>query len=522
MLLNKYLMVILMVLATAQVTINAQTPSEKVRVFKDGNSVYIRSYFSPTQDVVMMMGKGQNDQINFSTWTTLIPSTTPDNEMTPPDAVCIHSCSDDSTPWVINNTYIGANHGLMDGRSLEAKGYNFSNQDVGSMWIDSANNKFYVMKVLNPTNIWILSDNLSSSEIWKFNTTISGKQLKNAVSGQVCQIEKNDPAQLRPIVRIRKLQYLVDGETPLPDKVSTLCNFLNIREESDIINPVSLLNEVKANPGKEANFTSDKLTSILSDDITYRLGPMGSCIIEYRSKANCNFNLVYMGFIQSSPLNKGAWFDSYTCYVPKSLPFEKNKVQYDFRAGQDFMPALPVGLSFNASEKNVKKPLNLPSRCIQIIGKKVDGKITSKVGYAFGYSPLNGVSKLDERSKNTENSLYIHTTQKSYPSAIDKKLGLIPAGKEFHCIAYRQYFDPTTYPNTNGVYYHKEGDSYIVYIDYQKEVAKDTIKLPDYLVGKKISLIEASIDLSLPETVPAEGLTISIDKPYAYIVLKLD
>jgi len=409
----------------------------------------------------------------------------------------------------------------MDGRNLEAKGYNFSKQDVGSMWLDGANNKFYIMKVLSPTNIWILSDNLSSSEIWKFNITISGKQLRNTVSGQVCQIEKNDQVQLRPIVRINKLQYLIDGETPLPDKVSILCNFLTIREESDIIDPSSLLNEVKANPGKEVNFISDKLASIISDIITYRLSPMGSCIIEYRSKANRNFNLVYMGFIQSSPLHKG-WFDSYNYYVPKSLPFEKNKVKYDFRAGQDFMPPVPVGISFNYKEKNIENPQNLPSRFIQIIGKKVDGRITSKVGYAFGYSPLSGVSKLGERAKNTDNSIYIHTTSKSYPSAIDKKLWQIPAGKEFYCVAYRQYFDPSVYPNTNSVYYHQEGKSYIVYIDYQKEVAKDTIKLPGYLVGKKISVIEANIDLSLPGTVPAEGLTMSINKPYAYIVLKLD
>lgn len=521
MLLNKYLMgIIITLLATVQVTLNAETPLDKIRVFKNGNNVYIRSYLSPTQDVVMMMGKGQNDQINFS-YTTLIPSCTPDNSMSSKPPVCIHLCGDDSTPWIINNTYLGGNHGLQYGLNLEVKGHNFSNQDVGSMWLDNANNKFYVMKVHSPTNIWILSDNLSSSEIWKFNITISGKQLKNAVNGQVCQIEKNNQVQLRPIVRIKKLQYLVDGETPLRDKVSTLCNFLTIREESDLIAPDALLNMVKANPGKEVNFTSEKLASILSDNITYRLGPMGSCIIEYRSKANSNFNLDHMGFIQSGPLNK-SMFDNYTYYVPKSLPFEKNNVKYDFRAGQDFMPPVPVSLFFNASEKNVENPLNLPARYIQIAGKKENDKITSKVGYAIGYSPLSGVSALGERAKNTENALCIYKSSKSYPYAIDKKIGQIPAGKEFHCVAYRQYFDPSVYPNANSVYYHQEGDSYIVYIDYQKEVAKDTIKLPGYLVGKKISVIEASIDLSLPETVPAEGLTMSINKPYAYIVLKLD
>ena len=318
---------IAMMLVATQVTLNAQTPPEKIQVFKDGNEIYIRSYFSPVQDVVIVMGKGANDQINFS-YTTLIPSTTPDNEMTSQPKMVIHSCSDDTPPWVINNTFIGGNHGFPHGRNLVVKGYNFGIQDVGSMWLDSTNNKFYVIKVLSPSNIWMLSDNSSNSVIWNFNSRITGSQLKNAVNGQVCQIEKNDQVQMHPFVRIKKVRYLVDGEKELPNKEAVLCTFLTINEESDIIDPNSLLNTVKTNPGNAVNFTSDKLASILSDNITYHLAPMGTCIIEYHSKANRSFKLDHMGFIQSMQLNKSE-FDSYTYYVPKSLPFEKNKVKYD-------------------------------------------------------------------------------------------------------------------------------------------------------------------------------------------------
>lgn len=519
--LKKYLMVIVMVFAATQIILNAQTPPEKVRVFKNGNNVYIRSYFSPEQDVVIYMSKGRNNnQIGFLT-TTLIPSSTPDSEISSKSSEVIHICNDDTPPWILNDSYIGANHGLQHGRNLVVSGYSFSTQDIGSMWVDADNNKFYILKVLSPTNIVVLSENIRKSEIWKFNPYIKGNRLENTANNKACNIEKNNPIQLYPVVRIKRVEYLVDGVTPLPENVSTLCKFLTIREESDIIDPSSLINAVKANPGKEVNFIGDELASILSDDITYRLGPMGCCIVEYRSKANSNFSLGYMGYIQSMQLNKKV-FDSYTYYIPKSLPFEKNKIKYDFRAGQDFMPLLPVNILFNANEKNVENPLDLPSRFIQIVGKTVNDKITSKVGYALGYSPLVGVSKSGERANNTESSFLISKNGKSYPYAIDKKLGLIPSGKEFHCVAYRQYFDPTVYPNTNSVYYHQEEDSYILYIDYQKEIAKDTIKLPSYLVGKKISVIESSIDLSLPDTVPSEGLTLSINKPYAYIVLKLD
>ena len=61
-----------------------------------------------------------------------------------------------------------------------------------------------------------------------------------------------------------------------------------------------------------------------------------------------------------------------------------------------------------------------------------------------------------------------------------------------------------------------------MYIDYKEKIARDTIKLPDYLIGKKISVLESSGDLSLPELVPDEGLILKIDDPYTYIVLKLE
>jgi hypothetical protein len=500
--------------------LNVQVPPDKVQVFKDGDIVYIRSGFSFDQDVMIVMNKGSNGQINFS-HTTLIPSTKTENKTDSAIPIIIHQCGDDSAPWKINGTYLGANHGFAYGRNLEVKGYSFTNRDLGRIWLDSANNKFYIMKVLSSANVWLLSENSSGSAIWEFNASIVGDQLRNAVNGQACQIINNNQVQLRPFVRIKKVQYLCDGEKTLIDKEPTLCNFLIIHEESDIIDPVSLLNVIKANPGKVVNYTDDETASIISDNITYRLSPMGSCIIEYSSRANCDFILDYMGFIQSGPLNKNV-FDSYIYYVPKSLPFEKNKIKYDFRKGQDFMPPITAPLFFNTNEGNIENPLNLPDRFIQIAGKKTNDGITSKVGYVIGYSPLIGVSKLGERAKNTGNSLLVYTSSKSYPHAIDNKLGRITAGKEFHCVAYRQYFSPSVYPNTNGVYYHQEGDAFIVYIDYKEKIARDTIKLPDYLIGKKISVLESSGDLSLPELVPDEGLILKIDDPYTYIVLKLE
>jgi hypothetical protein len=64
----------------------------------------------------------------------------------------------------------------------------------------------------------------------------------------------------------------------------------------------------------------------------------------------------------------------------------------------------------------------------------------------------------------------------------------------------------------------------MLYIDYHKAVQKDIIKLPAYLIGKKITIVEKtpSLNLLTDKTVPAEGLAISVNEQYGYAVLRLD
>ena len=145
-----------------------------------------------------------------------------------------------------------------------------------------------------------------------------------------------------------------------------------------------------------------------------------------------------------------------------------------------------------------------------------------KIGYVIGYSLIEGITHPEMRSKNCETPLYLYVSNKTYPHAIDG--GTLEAGKEFHCLACRQYFDPTAYKNATCVYWHKEGDSYLLYIDYHKSVENDIIKLPDFFWGKKISIVEKtpSVKLMSEETVLAAGIVMSIKGNYGYIVLRID
>jgi hypothetical protein len=498
--------------------------SDKLTVLRKDGTVYLRSAFSKDQDMVITVAEkwGTNFQTNFLN-TRLVPHETPESETVSAKGLIIHNCGDDATPWNLNGTYIGGNHGTSDVIEITAKNHGLTVKDIGSAWTDESGKTFYMIKVPKADIIQLISENEGKDGIWKFTRSLKGKELKCVSDGKILNVETAKLTQLWPACRINKQEYLVNGKEPLAPNKSVVCDYFDIVEEYDIIAPDSLLESIKTNPGKEADFRAKDLDAVLTNRIVYRFQPMGACTVEHKSTARRKFNIGYMGFIQSAALTKGD-FDTHSYYIPKTLPFAKAGVNYDFKSIQDFSVPPVVPLNFNSAEKNIEDKNKLPDRFIQFLGKKGKGGSSNRVGYAIGYSLIEGLTRPDERSVNCRNSLFLYTSSKTYPSAIDSAIGVVPAGKEFYCLAYRQYFDPSAYKNATSVYWHKEVDSYILYIDYHKPVENDIIKLPDYLSGKKISIVEKtpSVKLLNEKTVPTEGLSFSVHGAYGYAVLKLD
>ncbi len=421
----------------------------------------------------------------------------------------------------MNGTYIGGNHGCSDVIEITAKNHGFTVKDIGSAWTDEVGKTFYVIKLPKPDIIQVLSENEGKDGIWKFTRSLKGKELKRVSDGKILNVETAKVTQLWPACRMNRQEYLVNGKDPLAPGKSAVCDYFDIVEEYDIIAPDSLLESIKGNPGKEADFRAKDLDAVLTNRIVYRFQPMGTCTVEHISTARRGFNLSYSGFIQSAQLETGS-LSTHEYYVPKTLPFELKGRKYDFAHFEDFSQKLPGDLLFGPKYKNTSDSKNPPDRFIQFLGEKKNGATERKIGYVIGYSLIQGITRPETRAANCEASLFLYVSNKTYPHAVDG--GTVPAGKEFHCLAYRQYFDASAYKNATSVYWHKESDSYLLYVDYHKSVENDMIKLPDYLSGKKISIVEKtpSVKLLTDTIVPSKGLSLSVDGAYGYAVLKLD
>lgn len=516
---SKYILLILFLVICEGFTTMATITKDKISVLKSGKTVYIRSFFSDEQDIVTPIGIGRaNNQINFSHAYLIDKRTklTPGNVL---KGICIHRNNDDSTPWNLNGTYIGGNHGCSDGREIVSTGHGFSEKDLGSEWLDSDGEKFYIIKIADKDRFWILSENKGKGDVWKFNKNIKGKSLKNSQTGKLLNIEKIEMVQITPACRIKKQECLVNGKTPLEDGVVTNCDFLDIVEDYDIIATDSLLEATINNAGKKIDFTGSQLDSVVNNRITYQFQPYGTCVIDYKARADRDFNLSYMGFIQAAPLFQDK-FKTHEYYIPKVKPFEEQGRKFDFRGIQDYTQKRDFGLYFNKGSMLADKN-NLPERFIQFLGTDNE----RKVGFVLGYSLISGITKPEIRAKNCKRALFLWTSQKSYPSAIDSRMGMIKKGQIFHCIAYRQYFQPhSASKNATCVYWNKQNGSTIVYIDYHKSVQGDTIQLPIIFKGKKISVVEKTPGIKLTQTsVPDTGIiNVSTTNKTDYIVLKLD
>jgi len=400
---------------SALLSLGARDHTSGIVVLQEGLIVYVRSTLSASEDLVIPLHIGPaNGQIIFGN-SFLVPAETPMDPARLAEAKWpFHAAFDDATPWLLNSTYIGANHGANDVIRITSPAHGFSKKDLGSAWKDSNGTSFYLLEIIDEDVVHLLSENSGVFPRWKFTRSIAGAELTNETTGHTFRAQASELVQLTPACRIRSRQFLADGK-PFKQGVPTPCENFEVVEEYDIIAPDSVLEAVKNAAGQKVDFVADDLGAVVNNRIVYHFQPEGACVIRHRATALRDFDLGLMGFIQSSPLHAGENSRLLSC-IPKTLPFSAGGMDYDFRGLQDLSVPPAEPLIFSSEHGNVADAANLPDRFIQILreGEK-------QVGFVMGYSLLHGLTKPAVRAANTGSPLFIYTTRKTYPAAIDKK-----------------------------------------------------------------------------------------------------
>jgi len=502
-----------------------QEQAAPLRVLRSHPLVHIRSQFREDADLVISTGLGANRQITFFR-THLIPRAA---GMTPEElstGVLIHQATDDATPWNLNGTYIGGNHGCSDVVGVRSTDHGLGTADIGGTWTDAEGTPFHVVKIPDKDTLWFLSDNRGDHPIWRFTTQIVGDRITNGNGAETrsLQVEEQKRTQLVPALRLLRQEFLADGHRPLAEGQPVECEFLDLVEDQEIINPGAVLAAILARPGVEPDWVAADLAAVVRNRIVYRFHSNGATIVDTRSEALQEFELGYMGFVQSAKLDTGE-FDTHEYLVPGTLPFELGGSRYDFSALQDYRQLLAQPVIFSEQAGNLQDPATPPSRFLQFLGRKMDTGIRREVGYALGYSPVSGMTAGGGHGQSVEIAAMLFTSSKSYPHAVDRKLfGKVPAGTEFHCVAYRQYFDPSVAAPATGCHWNRQGDKIIVYADFHQPADRILLPLPAFFAGREFTILErsSSVIVHAEGRIPENGLRVSSDGSPGFLTIAVE
>lgn len=499
-------------------------------VIIDTPYIYVRTPFDAVTDLVQRLTLNTTATTIASTakpvnfWGTyLIAKSTPNTAyyiaIGCAQGTLIHNNGDDAAPINDNGTYIAANHGPTMNVNILASGHGKTTDDEGSIYTDATGKNYKIMKYVDGNNLWILNEDLGlAGDIWNFDVTpvspltwtSGGSNHGNITFTTVTQ------TQLLPILQNHVVKLLVDGRDVGFNDGGYYYNDFSIQETYSIPHLPAVYNYVTSHATTDYNNSS--IAKSVDYSIRYRFDQSGGCTSEASLRNYKEISLNYAGFTQSINLFLNATTDSIYHLIPNTLPFVGASKTWDFSAGENITT---WNENFDIDKAHWSDTNKAPYRYAQVLKKSG----TKTVCFEQGYSAIKGITQLSTRKNYTNNAGFLFTSKKMYPAALNSVLnvaGKIPAGQYWQVIAYRSYQNPANAPNAYSYSLHKEGDAYLLALDYQTAVTNDKVTLPPYLSGYTVTPVDTTGSITTTNSfVDNSTIYVTSTGSKQFIVLKL-
>ena len=506
--------------------------AEQITVLRRGRDAWIQSRFSRTHDIVVAVWRDANEKA------FLVPRGSDIRQAE--KGLCLHVNGDEypATNFA-NYGFLSGNHGSAAARLVTAPRHGFTPSDVGKVLTDDRKRTYVLAMVLNADKFVMHPEPANpASPIGRAVFPRHTKE-KLFIDGREIGFTSSVMTQLRPLNRVTKSEFLVDGKTPLPDNTVVRCDFLDHVFEHDVAAPEALVRFIRERAGKKIIpaltigtkmfYPADepgaenymKLPALMAVKNRFRFQDNGAMV----NSRECTYPVSLVGVSQlevmygwAGEIAKGKY---QMFYIPKTRPSvfpsrrDKNKkYECDFVKGVDISGRPDINGFITA--RNAADPANPPERFIRVTGKSAP-----EYGIAVGYSLIAGCTASGSR---IPSSRYYHLwyTQKMYPYAYTLRDNA--PGTKIATVSYKQYFCPTEEPDLTAFYHHRQGNSLVVYVEAHKTLENKRLALPPETAGMKIAVVEKSPSVTLltPGKVPADGVRISLQGDCGSIVLKLD
>jgi len=484
------------------------TPDSIYYFFSSSTYMWVRGAISDTKDLAQKFAlpATNNQNVNFSS-VYLISSTTANTETGYLTGTVFSKGSDDMAPINTTNVqYIMTNHGLV-APTVTSNGHDKTSVDIGSTWSDGTYQ--YVLAEISGSVLTFYSIPQGSpwamplSGVLATLTHVSGATHTSNIT-----ITSQTGVQKFPITKNLTKTILVNGITQATTTDSGYADFIDVIEEFDLIDPSTIVttnNPFLWNDGEVWMHVINR----------YKINSFGTSLHTTYSILR-PMNLGYLGFLQSEKLTLPTTATYYQYkYIPKTKPING----YDFKHINIFNTAPTSSLVFNSTY--VDDINNPPDREVVLLRKVAESDYD--LGFTFGYSPYGNTASSGRTCLSSTNGCWwIFTSGKSYPTVIGSQVGVVD-DVTYDFYGFRQFFDAKAYGSNKMVYWNKQGDKDLVYIDYHRSASNDLTVLPSGFTGKAVNVIESENIESLPTGVSLEGVRLSTTdaNTYGYAVLEL-
>lgn len=465
------------------ITGNYTANDSSVCVIRNGDSLFVRTVFDNTRDLIETMTDistvpilGYNKIVKFNS-TYLIPNTNPYTRaglLT--SGANIKNSSDDNAPFRVGtstyNTLLGGNHGLDVPLVTVANGHGLTTADIGdSTYHDWTNHAYIPVQILTDSTMYMLSP--------VFDSSISGN-LWNGSDSLI--IKSYTTGQLKPSINNTSKYCYVDSMLVSSNGVYYGKRAL-VSEYYDIADPVACLDSLIAHAGEVDNTVVNLGIPAVGIKNTY----------EFYSNSECNINTdisikkstvtgIGAGITQYSHITQGS-YDSIYVYVPGTKNMAWGAKTY-YGSKLNDVSSIPVSLSFTSSYwSNAKVP---PSRFYEFAGTT---QHNLDVGFVAGYNTTIGNGKNYNRKSLTYSHVLSET--KMYPYAFYNTT--VVYGQTYTVQAYRQFFKPHKFnSNTIASYIHRDNDNYYLEVESQGSYIANQLTLPMEYSNYNVSAVNVN------------------------------
>lgn len=412
--------------------------------------------------------------------------------------------STDEAPCInVNNKHLGANHALHCAVSIYAPSHDKTVADIGSIWKDDEGTKWTLTSVKEDALAFVSENIGESKEKYAFKDHIASKLIyvgngknKSPIDADV----ESWKSAFAPIIRHtkRKIVAYIDGKPKVVNRAME-CDYAEIHEEYDIVNPVSMLESLsKSRPrgGYKTPFYPAMGDTMITTKWIYRIEDDGTILCDFTIKKvmDIDISIVRGAMFQEKLDTYGGGVYRYT---PKTKPLKTPEGTFDFSLPCDTAPG-PYPNKFNIVPQFWENANNPPDRIVDYFRNR-EGK--DCLGFACGYLPvLDGVAKI--RKNCLESAVLVSSGRKAYPIFMSGDI------ETAHGIAYRKYFQMPK--DRASVYIIPYGGKRYIYMDFFEN---KTLIVP---TRGNIALYEKSNNVEYK--IEDDVITATADKGYALFI----